>query len=212
MRQLAAAAWPSAPRPRCSGISASRSRPASISSRRRSATSATSRCARFPCWRAPTSCCARTRATAARCCRTSASPRPTRPYHEHNAERERPRVLADLEAGRRVALISDAGTPLVSDPGYKLVRAAIDAGHRVEALPGPSAALAALERCRAADGRLLLRGLPAAQERGAAQRASASSRPCRRRSCSSRRRRAWRRRLPISPRCWATARRRSRAS
>jgi 16S rRNA (cytidine1402-2'-O)-methyltransferase len=68
----------------------------------------------------------------------------TRPYHEHNAERERPRVLADLEAGRRIALISDAGTPLVSDPGYKLVRAAIDAGHRVEALPGPSAALAAL--------------------------------------------------------------------
>jgi 16S rRNA (cytidine1402-2'-O)-methyltransferase len=68
----------------------------------------------------------------------------TRPYHEHNAERERPRVLADLEAGRRVALISDAGTPLVSDPGYKLVRSAIDVGHRVEALPGPSAALAAL--------------------------------------------------------------------
>src|SRR5262245_14626252 len=68
----------------------------------------------------------------------------TRPYHEHNAERERPRVLAALEAGPRVALISDAGPPLVSDPGYKLVRAAIDAGHRVEALPGPSAALAAL--------------------------------------------------------------------
>src|SRR3970040_783983 len=58
----------------------------------------------------------------------------TRPYHEHNAEREGPRVLGDLEAGRRVALISDAGTPLVSDPGYKLVRAAVDAGHRVEAL------------------------------------------------------------------------------
>jgi 16S rRNA (cytidine1402-2'-O)-methyltransferase len=68
----------------------------------------------------------------------------TRPYHEHNAERERPRVLADLEAGRRVALVSDAGTPLVSDPGYKLVRAAIDAGHHVEALPGPSATLTAL--------------------------------------------------------------------
>jgi 16S rRNA (cytidine1402-2'-O)-methyltransferase len=69
---------------------------------------------------------------------------PTRPYHEHNAARERPRVLADLETGRRVALISDAGTPLISDPGFKLVRASLEAGHRVEALPGPSAALTAL--------------------------------------------------------------------
>jgi 16S rRNA (cytidine1402-2'-O)-methyltransferase len=69
---------------------------------------------------------------------------PTRPYHEHNAARERPHVLADLEAGRRVALISDAGTPLVSDPGFKLVRACLEAGHRVEALPGPSAVLTAL--------------------------------------------------------------------
>ncbi len=69
---------------------------------------------------------------------------PTRPYHDHNAARERPRVLAELAAGRRVALISDAGTPLVSDPGFKLVRASLEAGHRVEALPGPSAALTAL--------------------------------------------------------------------
>ncbi len=69
---------------------------------------------------------------------------PTRPYHEHNAARERPRVLRELEKGARIALISDAGTPLVSDPGWKLVRAALDAGHRVEALPGPSSALAAL--------------------------------------------------------------------
>ncbi len=67
-----------------------------------------------------------------------------RPYHEHNAARERPRVLRELEAGGRIALISDAGTPLISDPGWKLVRAALEAGHRVEALPGASAALAAL--------------------------------------------------------------------
>ena len=66
------------------------------------------------------------------------------PYHEHNAVRERPKILAALAGGRRVALISDAGTPLISDPGYKLVRDAIDAGHRVESLPGPSAALTAL--------------------------------------------------------------------
>jgi 16S rRNA (cytidine1402-2'-O)-methyltransferase len=69
---------------------------------------------------------------------------PARPYHEHNAAKERPRVLADLTAGQRIALISDAGTPLVSDPGWKLVREAIDAGHRVEALPGASATLSAL--------------------------------------------------------------------
>jgi 16S rRNA (cytidine1402-2'-O)-methyltransferase len=69
---------------------------------------------------------------------------PARPYHEHNAAKERPRVLAGLADGRRIALISDAGTPLISDPGWKLVREAVDAGHRVEALPGASAALVAL--------------------------------------------------------------------
>jgi 16S rRNA (cytidine1402-2'-O)-methyltransferase len=70
--------------------------------------------------------------------------RPLRPYHEHNAERERPRVLAELAAGKAVALISDAGTPLVSDPGYKLVRDCLEHGHGVVSLPGPSALLAAL--------------------------------------------------------------------
>jgi 16S rRNA (cytidine1402-2'-O)-methyltransferase len=65
-------------------------------------------------------------------------------YHEHNAERERPRILAALADGRSVALISDAGTPLVSDPGYKLVRDAVEAGHAVHAVPGASAVLAAL--------------------------------------------------------------------
>lgn len=69
---------------------------------------------------------------------------PTRPYHEHNAAKERPCVLADLGAGKRIALISDAGTPLISDPGWKLVREALDAGFRVEALPGASATLTAL--------------------------------------------------------------------
>ena len=66
------------------------------------------------------------------------------PYHEHNAERERPRLLARIHAGAAVALISDAGTPLVSDPGYKLVREALDQGLTVTSIPGPSAALAAL--------------------------------------------------------------------
>jgi 16S rRNA (cytidine1402-2'-O)-methyltransferase len=66
------------------------------------------------------------------------------PYHEHNAERERPRLLARIRAGQAIALVSDAGTPLVSDPGYKLVRAALDEGLMVTSIPGPSAALAAL--------------------------------------------------------------------
>lgn len=64
--------------------------------------------------------------------------------HEHNEDAMIPRLLARLAAGERLALVSDAGTPLVSDPGYRLVRAAIAAGHRVTAVPGPSAALAAL--------------------------------------------------------------------
>jgi 16S rRNA (cytidine1402-2'-O)-methyltransferase len=65
-------------------------------------------------------------------------------YHDHNAARERPKILEWLESGSSVALISDAGTPLIADPGYKLVRAARDANHAVYAVPGPSAAVAAL--------------------------------------------------------------------
>jgi len=65
-------------------------------------------------------------------------------YHEHNAERERPKLLARVRDGASVALISDAGTPLISDPGYKLVRAALDEDLAVISIPGPSAALAAL--------------------------------------------------------------------
>jgi 16S rRNA (cytidine1402-2'-O)-methyltransferase len=66
------------------------------------------------------------------------------PYHEHNGEQMRPRILAALGEGRAVALVSDAGTPLISDPGYKLVRAAREAGLPVVCLPGPSAPIAAL--------------------------------------------------------------------
>lgn len=69
---------------------------------------------------------------------------PLVPYHEHNAATARPKLLARLAAGEAVALVSDAGTPLVSDPGFKLVRAAREAGHAVTAVPGASAALAAL--------------------------------------------------------------------
>jgi len=69
---------------------------------------------------------------------------PLTPYHEHNAETARPKILARLAGGAAVALVSDAGTPLVSDPGFKLVRAARAEGHAVFALPGASAVLAAL--------------------------------------------------------------------
>jgi 16S rRNA (cytidine1402-2'-O)-methyltransferase len=69
---------------------------------------------------------------------------PLTPYHEHNAETARPRLLEALAAGRSVALVSDAGTPLISDPGYKLMRAAHEAGHTVTAAPGASAVLAAV--------------------------------------------------------------------
>jgi 16S rRNA (cytidine1402-2'-O)-methyltransferase len=65
-------------------------------------------------------------------------------YHEHNADRMRPKLLARLRGGERIALVSDAGTPLVSDPGYKLVREAAASGIVVFPVPGPSAALAAL--------------------------------------------------------------------
>ncbi|APG83125.1 16S rRNA (cytidine(1402)-2'-O)-methyltransferase [Sinorhizobium americanum] len=66
------------------------------------------------------------------------------PYHEHNAAEAGPRLLAALAEGKSVALVSDAGTPLVSDPGYRLAQLAIDAGHKVIPVPGPSAPLAAL--------------------------------------------------------------------
>jgi 16S rRNA (cytidine1402-2'-O)-methyltransferase len=66
------------------------------------------------------------------------------PYHDHNAAGQRPKILGWLAEGKAVALISDAGTPLIADPGYKLVRAALDEGHVVFAVPGPSAAIAAL--------------------------------------------------------------------
>lgn len=66
------------------------------------------------------------------------------PYHDHNADQLRPQVLARLEAGEALALVSDAGTPLVSDPGYKLVRDAREAGFAIHAVPGPSAPITAL--------------------------------------------------------------------
>ena len=70
--------------------------------------------------------------------------KPTISYHEHNEAERAAELGSQLAAGAVIALVSDAGMPLVSDPGYRLVRAAIEAGVPVQALPGPSAALTAL--------------------------------------------------------------------
>jgi 16S rRNA (cytidine1402-2'-O)-methyltransferase len=80
------------------------------------------------------------------------------PYNDHNAAEARPRILEKLRHGARVVLVSDAGTPLVSDPGFKLVRAAIAEGLAVTALPGPSAALAALALAGLPTDRFLFAG------------------------------------------------------
>jgi 16S rRNA (cytidine1402-2'-O)-methyltransferase len=88
--------------------------------------------------------------------------KPLLPYHDHNAEAMRPKLLARIAAGERVALVSDAGTPLISDPGYKLVQAAVAAGLAVTMLPGPSAPVMALTLSGLPSDRFLFGGfLPA---------------------------------------------------
>lgn len=89
-------------------------------------------------------------------------------YHDHNGPQMRPRLLAALEAGKSVAYASDAGTPLVADPGYQLARDVIGAGHRVIAAPGPSAALAALTVSGLPSDRFLFAGF--APPQGAARK------------------------------------------
>ena len=94
---------------------------------------------------------------------------PLTPYHDHNAAAARPKLLARLASGGAIALVSDAGTPLISDPGYKLVREARAAGYAVTPLPGASAVLAALTAAGLPTDRFLFEGfLPA---KAAARRA-----------------------------------------
>jgi 16S rRNA (cytidine1402-2'-O)-methyltransferase len=80
------------------------------------------------------------------------------PYHDHNGKEMRPKLLAAMSAGNLVALVSDAGTPLVSDPGYKLVAACHDAGINVITIPGPSAVLAALSAAGLPSNQFLFAG------------------------------------------------------
>lgn len=81
-------------------------------------------------------------------------------HDEHAAERARPKALAVLESGGRVALVSDAGTPLISDPGYRLVREAAAAGYPVHPIPGASALLAGLSVAGLPSDRILFAGFP----------------------------------------------------
>ena len=89
---------------------------------------------------------------------------PLTPYHEHNAAEARPKLITRLADGAAMALVSDAGTPLVSDPGYKLVREACAAGASVTALPGASAVLAALTLSGLPTDRFLFEGFLPAKE------------------------------------------------
>ena len=80
------------------------------------------------------------------------------PYHDHNGRSMRPKILAAMTDGLNVALVSDSGTPLVSDPGYKLVAAAHEKGFCVTAIPGPSAVLAGLACAGLPSNRFLFAG------------------------------------------------------
>lgn len=94
----------------------------------------------------------------------------TSPLHDHNEEGRLPGLLEQLRAGRRVAVVSDAGTPVVSDPGFRLVRAAVAAGVAVSAVPGPNAAVMALVLSGLPPQPFLFLGFP--PPRAAARRAA----------------------------------------
>ena len=89
--------------------------------------------------------------------------------HEHNESRRTGGLLARLAEGQTMAMVSDAGTPLISDPGRRLARAALDAGFRVEAVPGASAVLAALVASGMADDAFTFAGFPPARSKARKQ-------------------------------------------
>src|SRR6476659_2396023 len=86
------------------------------------------------------------------------------PYHEHNAALARPKILERLAQGASIALVSDAGTPLISDPGFKLVREVCAAGHAVVAVPGASSVLTALSVAALPTDRFFFEGFLPARE------------------------------------------------
>jgi 16S rRNA (cytidine1402-2'-O)-methyltransferase len=102
--------------------------------------------------------CEDTRRTGRLLAHAGISPPPLLVVNEHTEARRMAEIVGRLDQGERVAVVSDAGTPGVSDPGERLVRAAIDAGHRVEVVPGPSAAVAALVASGLPTGRFCFEG------------------------------------------------------
>lgn len=86
--------------------------------------------------------------------------RPLMPYHDHNGPAQRPRILAAIKDGKSVAYVSDAGTPLIADPGYRLAADAISEGLPVTSAPGASALLAALAVAGLPTDRFLFAGFP----------------------------------------------------
>ena len=84
---------------------------------------------------------------------------PTTSLHEHNETRKTPALLARLAGGEHIALVSDAGTPLISDPGRHLIQAAVAEGIRIEPIPGPSAIVTALSAAGASDRNVHVPGL-----------------------------------------------------
>ena len=90
---------------------------------------------------------------------------PLSPYHDHNAARVRPDLIKKLKEGAAICLVTDAGTPLISDPGFKLVREARAHGVDVHPVPGPSAAIAALSAAGAPSDKFYFAGFPPAKEK-----------------------------------------------
>lgn len=86
------------------------------------------------------------------------------PYHEHNAEKMRPKILALLSEGKRLALASDAGTPLISDPGYKLLQSVIERGFYVTPIPGVSSVITSLSMSGLATDKFFFGGFLPAKE------------------------------------------------
>jgi 16S rRNA (cytidine1402-2'-O)-methyltransferase len=118
-------------------------------------------------------CCEDTRRTGKLLSLAGIERRPFVVVNEHTEAREIPRLLARLARGERVAVVSDAGMPGTSDPGERLVRAAIDAGHVVEVVPGPSAALAALVASGLPTGRFVFEGFLPRKGSGRTERLAA---------------------------------------
>src|ERR1700681_1894020 len=95
-----------------------------------------------------------------------------KPYHEHNAALARPKILEKLAQGASIALVSDAGTPLISDPGFKLVREVCAAGHAVIAVPGASSVLTALSVAALPTDRFFFEGFLPSKEQARRTRLS----------------------------------------